>query len=470
MTPSSSDAVAVSGPIDIAQLLGLAAEGKLETVICAMPDLLGRLVGKRVTVETFLKTTAPESEGLHASLILFTYDMELEARDGFALTGWHDGFRDCRMVPDMSTLRLAPWLDRTAIVICDPVDEETGIEVDVSPRVILKRQLQRYRAAGMTLQCATELEFYLYADTYRDAWERRYRELTPVSYYRSDYQIFQSTKDEPFMSRLRRAMNDTGIEVEFSKSEYGLGQQELNLKYAAALEMADRHVIYKTAVKEMAAQDGLAACFMAKPRIDDIGSSCHVHLSVWDEAGTRSLMCDDDDDTRVSDLFQRFIAGQATHGRDLTLLFAPNVNSYKRFIPNQFAGMNLGWGQDNRTCGLRVVGEGPSMRLEHRIPGADANPYLVIAAIAAAGLAGIEDGLVCPPPLQGNAADHPQHSPIVALTLADSLSLFEQSPLPVRAFGEPVAAHLAHFFRQDLIAFSHEAITDWELMRYFERV
>jgi glutamine synthetase len=466
MTPSGEPG---AGRLAVEALARLGAAGEIETVVCAMPDLLGRLVGKRVTVDTFLKTAAPGGEGLHASLILFTYDMELEARDGFALTGWHDGFRDCRMVPDLATLRIAPWLERTAIVICDPVDEETGIEVEVSPRVILKRQLARYRDAGMTLQCATELEFYLYADTYRDAWERRYRDLNPVSYYRSDYQIFQSTKDEPFMSRLRRAMNDAGIEVEFSKSEYGLGQQELNLKYAGALEMADRHVLYKTAVKEMAAQAGLAACFMAKPRIEDIGSSCHVHLSVWDETGERPLMAGDGG-AHVSDLCRRFIAGQATHGRDLTLLFAPNVNSYKRFLPNQFAGMNFGWGMDNRTCGLRVVGEGPSTRLEHRIPGADANPYLVIAGLAAAGLAGIEDGLDCPPALTGNAADDPASTPIVARTLEEGLSLFARSPLPARAFGETAATHIEQFFRQDLIAFNHEAITDWELIRYFERV
>jgi glutamine synthetase len=424
-------------------------------------------VGKRVTVKSFLDTALGD-EGLHASLYLFVVDMDMDPRPGYAMTSWDDGFRDCRMVPDLVTLRVLPWLERTAIVLCDPADEHSGELVDIAPRVLLKRQLERFATAGMALKCATELEFFLYADDYRSAWERRYRDLRPLSYYRSDYHMLQSTKDDWFLQRLRNAMNAADIEVEFSKSEWGLGQQEVNLRYADALEMADRHALYKNGVKELTALSGMSASFMAKPRIDDIGSSCHVHLSVWDGDGRRPLMPGDGPEG-MSTLSRQFIAGQVEHGRELTALIAPNVNSYKRFQLNQFAGMSLAWGMDNRTCGMRVVGHERSMRLEHRIPGADANPYLVIAALAAAGLAGIEGELEAPPPLTANAADHPE-CPHVARTLSEGLALFEGSEFARGAFGEVAHGHLANFFRQELDAFNHETVTDWELVRYFERV
>lgn len=459
---------ATAGRLDLAELQRRADLGEIDTVLCVMPDLWGRLVGKRVTAKSFLKTVL-NGEGLHASLYLFIVDMDMDPRPGYALTSWDDGFADCRLIPDLHTLRVLPWLNRTALVICDPVDEGTGEPIDVAPRIILKRQLERYSRAGMTLRCATELEFILYTDTYRSAWEQRYRDLSPLSYYRSDYHIFQSTKDDWFLQRVREAMNAADIEIEFSKSEWGLGQQEANLRYTDALEMADRHALYKNGVKELSALEGMSATFMAKPRIDEVGSSCHVHVSIWDERGEHALLPDDGGDRGMSDLFRHFIAGQTAHGCDLTVLLAPNVNSYKRFQVNQFAGMSLAWDLDNRTCGLRVVGEGSSLRLEHRIPGADANPYLVIAAIAAAGLAGIENRLDCPAPLAANAADHPEQ-PAVARTLAEALSLFEASDLPRAAFGQIAHQHLINFFRQELDAFNHETVTDWELMRYFERV
>jgi glutamine synthetase len=458
---------APGGRISIDELGRLAGNKEIDTVVCAMPDLWGRLVGKRLAPHSFL-STAIGDEGIHASLYLFVVDMDMDPRPGYKMTSWEDGFRDCQMVPDLSTLRVIPWLERTAMVICDPVDEETREPVQAAPRVILKRQLERYRAAGMSLKCATELEFYLYADDYRSAWERRYRDLNPLSYYRSDYHILQGSKDEPFLRRVRDVMNAADIEVEFSKSEWGLGQQEVNLRYADALEMADRHALYKTGVKEMSAAEGMAASFMAKPRIDDIGSSCHVHLSVWDEDGERSLV-PGDGPGGLSESFAHFLAGQVKHGRELAVTIAPNVNSYKRFQLNQFAGVNFAWGLDNRTCGLRVVGHGPSMRIEHRIPGADANPYLAIAGLAAAGLAGIEGKVACPPPLAANAADHSE-CPRMPGTLGEALSCFERSQFTRDAFGGPVCDHLANFFRQELEAFNHETVTDWELVRYFERV
>ncbi len=454
------------GRLDVEELRSRAQAGEIETVVCAMPDLWGRLVGKRMTAKSFLET-ALGAEGLHGSLYLFVVDMDMDPRPGYELTDWEDGFRDCRFVPDLSTLRVVPWVERTAIVICDPADD-AGELVEVAPRVILKRQLERYRAAGMTLKCATELEFYLYADSYRSAWERRYRDLTPVSYYRSDYHILQSTKDDWFLRRVRDEMNAADIEIEFSKSEWGLGQQEANLRYADALEMADRHALYKNGVKELTALEGMAASFMAKPRIDDIGSSCHVHLSIWDESGGRPLLSGDGEHG-IGELLRHFIAGQIAHGPELGVLLAPNINSYKRFQLNQFAGLSFTWGLDNRTCGLRVVGEGPSLRLENRIPGADVNPYLVIAGLAAAGLAGIEAKLECPAPLAENAADH-RDAARIAGTLADAIALFKAGALAREAFGATAHAHLVNFFAQELDAFNHETVTDWELIRYFERI
>jgi glutamine synthetase len=455
-----------SGRRTLEELRAEIQSGEIATVLCAMPDLWGRLVGKRVTGKSFLET-ATQEEGLHASLYLFVVDMDMDPRPGYAMTSWEDGFRDCRLVPDLDTLRVIPWLDRTALAICDPYYEDSDEPVEVAPRTLLKRQLERYARLDMSLKCATELEFFLFTEDYRTAWTQRYRDLNPLSYYRSDYHILQSTKDEWLLQRLRDAMNRAGIEIEFSKSEWGLGQHEVNLRYTDALEMADRHVLYKTGIKEMVALAGLSASFMAKPFIDEIGSSCHIHCSLWDGAGESPLLPADGD--RQSELLGRFIAGQVAHGCELAVLFAPNVNSYKRFQPNEFAGTNLGWGHDNRTAGLRVVGEGPSLRVEHRVPGADVNPYLGIAAMAAAGLVGIDRELSPPAPLAGNACDDPT-VPRMPRSLDEALARFQASDVAGQAFGHVAFDHLTNFFQQELDAFRHETVTDWELVRYFERV
>jgi glutamine synthetase len=428
--------------------------GEIATVLCVMPDLWGRLVGKRLTARTFLETALGD-EGLHASLYLFVVDMDMGPRPGYAMTSWDDGFRDCRMRPDLDTLRILPWLERTAVVMCDPHYEDSDEPVEVAPRVLLKRQLERYAQLGMNLKCATELEFYLFSQDYRTAWRQRYRDLDAASDYRSDYHILQSSRDEWLLARLRDAMDRAGIEIEFSKSEWGLGQHEVNLRYTDALEMADRHALYKNGVKEIVGFAGLSATFMAKPFIDDIGSSCHIHTSIWDTASERPLLAGDAGEEENA-LLGRFIAGQVAHGCELTALLAPNVNSYKRFQPSEFAGTNLGWGRDNRTAGLRVVGEGRSRRLEHRVPGADANPYL-------------EGELECPAPLGGDALNDAT-IPRVPRSLDDALGRFERSAVARDAFGQPAFDHLCNFFRQELEAFRHETVTDWELVRYFERV
>ncbi len=334
---------------------------------------------------------------------------------------------------------------------------------------MLRRQLARLREAELRLKCATELEFFVYRDTYEEAWGRRYRDLRPMSYYRADYHILQSTKDDWFLSRVRDHMDAAGLDVEFSKSEWGLGQQEVNLRYCDALEMADRHMLYKNGVKEIAALNGLSVSFMAKTAIDEIGSSCHMHCSLWDAESERALMWDEDAPDHLSELSGHFVAGQIAHGRELAVLLAPNVNSYKRFQAENFAGVSLAWGLDNRTCGLRVVGEHASLRVEHRIPGADVNPYLGIAALAAAGLDGLESRLECPPRFDGNAYDAAT-LPTVPGSLDEAVALFESSGFARRAFGDEAYEHLLNFFRQELHAFQRETVTDWELVRYFERV
>jgi len=439
----------------------------IETVLCVVPDLWGRLMGKRVTTESFLKT-ALGSEGLHASLYLFVVDMDMDPRPGYELSSWHTGFSDFRMVPDLATFRLVPWLGATAIVICDAYEEEGDRLVDVAPRSILRRQVERAAAAGLAVKMATELEFYLYRNPPAEAWARRYHDLEPVSYYRADYHILASTRNDSFIEGIRRHMNAAGIEVEFSKAEWGLGQQEVNLRYTDALEMADRHALYKNGVKEMAHQGEWSVTFMAKPSISEIGSSCHIHASLWGpDQATR--MPDPSSPHQLSGLGRSFLAGLLEHTSELMWLFAPNVNSYKRFQSASFAPTVVAWGHDNRTCGYRVVGEGESLRVENRMPGADVNPYLSAAATVIAGLDGVARQLDCGDPYEGNAYTD-GGLPTVPATLRDGLDLFAGSPLAAAALGSAVHEHLINFGRQELEAFQHECVTDWERIRYFERI
>ena len=439
----------------------------IETVLCVVPDLWGRLMGKRVTTESFLKTGLG-AEGLHASLYLFVVDMDMDPRPGYELSSWHTGFSDFRMVPDLATFRPVPWLDATAIVICDACEEDSDRLVEVAPRSILRRQAERAAAAGLRVKMATELEFYLYRNPPADAWARRYLDLDPVTYYRADYHVLASTRNDGFIEAIRRQMNAAGIEVEFSKSEWGLGQQEINLRYTDALEIADRHALYKNGVKEMAHQHDWSATFMAKPSIDEIGSSCHIHASVWGTDET-AKMPDPAAPHELSRLGRSFLGGLLEHTTELMWLFAPNVNSYKRFQSSSFAPTVIAWGHDNRTCGYRVVGEGESLRVENRMPGADVNPYLSGAATLIAGLDGIERQLDCGDPYEGNAYTDRELSAVPA-TLRDGLELFAGSPLAATALGGAVHEHLVNFARQELDAFQHECVTDWERIRYFERI
>lgn len=440
---------------------------EIETVLCVVPDLWGRLMGKRVTTESFLKT-ALRSEGLHASLYLFVVDMDMDPRPGYQLSNWRTGFSDFRMNPDLATFRVVPWLDSTAIVICDAYEEDSDQLVEVAPRSILRRQVERAAAENLRFKMATELEFYLYRTPPAQAWASRYLDLEPVTYYRADYHILQSSRNDTFIEAIRRQMNAAGIEVEFSKSEWGLGQQEINLRYTEALEMADRHALYKNGVKEMAQRNEWSVTFMAKPSISEIGSSCHIHASLWDAQDT-AKMPDSSAPHELSGLGRSFLGGLLDHTPELMWLFAPNVNSYKRFQNASFAPTVVSWGRDNRTCGYRVVGEGESLRVENRMPGADVNPYLSCAATVIAGLDGIKRQLDCGDPYEGDAYSD-RGLPTVPATLRDGLDLFANSSLAAAALGDAVHEHLVNFGRQELEAFQHECVTDWERIRYFERI
>src|SRR6266550_1577506 len=334
---------------------------------------------------------------------LLAVDVEMTPVPGYRFANWEQGYGDMKAVPDFATLRPVPWLEKTAIVLCDLVDEETATPVEVSPRRILQRQVERAAAAGYTVKCGSELEFFLFRDSYEEAAAKGYAGLEPHSPVIEDYHVLQTTRDEYLIREIRNAMDASAVPVEFSKGEAGRGQHEINLEYADALEMADRHVIYKNGAKEIASLAGRSITFMAKYSMDAVGSSCHVHSSVWNGDGTTALMWADDGPHHLSDIFRGWLGGLLATGRELAWLFAPSVNSYKRYQPESWAPTALAWGRDNRTCGFRVVGRAGGFRVESRLPGADVNPYLAYAATIAAGLHGIEHGLDPGPRFDGNA-------------------------------------------------------------------
>lgn len=444
----------------------MVAGGDLDTVLVCFPDLQGRLVGKRVTGHHFLDHVLGEG-GLEACVYLLTVDVDMTPLPGYRFASWDTGYGDLRCVPDLDTLRVVPWLEKTALVLCDLCDVDTGAPVEVSPRQILRRQVQRAADLGFRVMCGSELEFYLFRDSYEEAETRGYRGLTPHSSVIEDYHILQTTRDEYLIRRIRNGMDAAGIPVEFSKGEAGRGQHEINLRFADALTMADRHTIYKNGAKEIASLAGRAITFMAKPSMDEVGSSCHIHSSVWDVDTSRSAMWDADAPDGLSEVFRGWLGGLIGTGRELAWLFAPTVNSYKRYQPGSWAPTALAWGRDNRTCGFRVVGRGPSCRVESRIPGADCNPYLAFAATVAAGLHGIEHGLDPPPMMAGNAYED-EEAPHVPRTLVEAIDELERSAVAAAAFGEDVHLHLVNTARQEWAAFNR-VVTDWELRRGFEQ-
>jgi glutamine synthetase len=459
-TPGTLDAKALEREI---------AEGRIDTVVTALPDMYGRLVGKRIHGRFFLDEVL--SHGMHVCDYLLACDMEMDPTPGYSFTSWQTGYGDLLAVPDLATLRRAAWLERTALVLCDAVDDATGEPIAVAPRTILKRQLERARAAGLHPMMGSELEFFLFRDDYRAARAKNWRDLEHSQHYVEDYHVLSGTFAEPVVGAIRRAVDASGIPVEFSKGEWGPGQHEINLRYAPALEMADRHVVYKLAAKEIAAAAGASLTFMAKWHEDLAGSSLHVHTSVCDDRGHPVFPGKEElagAPVRASSTFRGFLGGLLAHAHELSLFLAPNPNSYKRYRPGTFAPTGLAWSWDNRTAGFRVVGRDDSLRIECRIPGADANPYLVYAALLAAGLAGVEAGSEPGPAFEGDVYAA-QHLPQVPRSQDEALHALHGSTMAREAFGDAVVEHYLHFARSEAAALQAR-VSDAERARYFERI
>jgi glutamine synthetase len=456
----------MAGNLDRRALEKRIGNGDIDTVLVVFPDMQGRFMGKRVMGDFFLREILGD-EGMHACNYLLTVDVDMEPLPGYRYANWDKGYGDFAMVPDMNTLRLIPWLDKTALVICDVLSEEGDI-VEVAPRQILKRQLERAKDKGYRVMCGSELEFFLFKDSYEEASAKRFQDLAPHSDYIEDYHILQTTKDEYLIRQMRNGMQGAAVPVEFSKGEWGRGQHEINLVYADALEMADRHVIYKNGVKEIAALNNRAVTFMAKYSMAEAGSSFHLHSSVWNEDGSESLMWDANEEHRMSETCRHYLGGLISTGRELAWMYAPYVNSYKRYQPESWAPTALAWAIDNRTCGYRVVGHGKSYRIESRIPGADGNPYLAFAATVAAGLHGIENRIEPPDMYIGNAYEA-KDVERVPWNIVEAIGELELSEVAKKAFGDEVHFHLVNTAKQEWARFN-QVITDWELRRNFERI
>jgi glutamine synthetase len=458
---------AVPGMLTPEQLVDEIERGDIETVLAAFPDMYGRLMGKRITGHFFRDRIA--EGGMDVCAYLLTVDMEMDPVPGYAFASWEEGYGDVHVVPDFATLRRAAWLPKTALILCDLYTEREHEPVAVAPRQMLQRQLARTRAAGFSVMGGLELELYCFHETYESAHKKAYHDLQTMGAYIEDYHIFQGTKEEDLIGAIRKALDGSGVPVEFSKGEWGPGQQEINLVYSDALVQADRAVIYKHAAKEIAYAQNKAVTFMAKWDERLAGSSMHIHLSLWDQDGQRPCFPGDQQigPLMAGDTFRWFLGGWMAHARELIAFYAPSVNSYKRYQEGSFAPTGIAWSYDNRTAGFRIVGHGPSLRIECRIPGADANPYLAYAATIAAGLDGIKNRIEPPPIFQGNvyqAADLPQ----VPRTLRAAIGELERSELAREAFGADVVEHYLHFLRTEQRKFD-EAVTCWERARFFER-
>ncbi|MFF3194490.1 glutamine synthetase family protein [Streptomyces misionensis] len=448
-----------TAPLPVEELHALVASGEIDTVVLAFPDMQGRLQGKRFAARFFLDEVL--EHGTEGCNYLLAVDTEMNTVDGYAMSSWERGYGDFAMRPDLATLRRIPWHPGTALLVADLAWHD-GTPVAAAPRQILRRQLDRLAALGYTAQVGTELEFIVFKDSYEQAWDAGYRGLTPANQYNVDYSILGTGRVEPLLRRLRNDMAGAGLTVESAKGECNPGQHEIAFRYDEALTTCDQHALYKTGAKEIAAQEGVSITFMAKYNERE-GNSCHIHLSLTDADGTNALAGPEG----MSELMRHFLAGQLAALRDFSLLYAPNINSYKRFQPGSFAPTAVAWGHDNRTCALRVVGHGRSLRFENRLPGGDVNPYLAVAGLVAAGLYGVEHKLEIPEPCTGNAYaagfDH------VPATLREAAERWERSAIAEAAFGEEVVAHYRNMARVELEAFD-AAVTDWELRRSFERL
>jgi glutamine synthetase len=454
------------GMLSLGDLKREIAAGTIDTVVAAMVDMQGRLIGKRFHAQFFAESGHEETHGCN---YLLGVDIEMEPVPGYKATSWEKGYGDFVLKPDMATLRRVPWLPGTALVICDVLDHHTHEDVPHSPRAMLKKQLKRLEAMKLKAYTASELEFFLFDDSYEIANQKGYRNLKTSGHYIEDYHILQTTKDESVMRAIRNGLNGAGIPVENSKGEWGPGQEEINVRYAEALEMADRHAIIKNGCKEIAYGLGRAITFMAKWDYGMAGSSCHVHQSLWSADGASPLFFDKAGQHGMSETMKCYLAGQLEHAGEITYFLAPYINSYKRFMAGTFAPTRAIWSFDNRTAGYRICGaDTKSIRLECRVGGADLNPYLAFAALLAAGLDGIEKRMVLEPAFSGDAYDPAKQLREVPKTLRDARALLDGSRFLRDAMGNDVIDHYVHTADWEQFEFDRR-ITDLELKRGFER-
>ncbi|MHA1524567.1 MAG: glutamine synthetase family protein [Alphaproteobacteria bacterium] len=453
------------GMLEINELKSLVAEGAIDTVLVCFVDMQGRLIGKRFHADFFVETAHGQTHGCD---YLLACDIDMEPVPGYAVASWARGYGDFAMKPDLATLRRIPWLEGTALVLCDVLDHNTHQDTFHSPRGILKKQITRLTAMDMAAFVATELEFYLFDETYASAHDKHFYDLKTAGTYIEDYHILQTTKEEPVMRAIRNGLHNAGIPVENSKGEWGPGQEEINIKYADALTMADRHVILKNGVKEIALLQEKAVTFMAKWQYDLAGSSCHIHTSLWDKAGVKPLFLDPDGEHGMSELMRQFTAGQLKYAGDVTYFLAPYINSYKRFQAGTFAPTKAIWSLDNRTAGYRLCSENSkAIRMECRVGGADLNPYLAIAALLAAGIAGIEEGLTLEQGFSGDAYTT-ENLTEIPKTLREAITRLDQSTMLRKALGDDMVEHYLHTARWEQLEYDRR-VTDWERQRGFER-
>ena len=449
--------------LTLERLAELSDTGAVDTVIVAITDMQGRLQGKRCSSRFFLEEVVPHNaEGCN---YLLAVDVDMRTVEGFAMSSWERGYGDFVMRPDLATLRLVPWHPGTALVLCD-LEWEDGQPVEASPRQILKHQVGRLAERGLVPMVGTELEFIVFQDSYEAAWSKGYRDLTPANLYNVDYSIVGTSRVEPLLRRIRNEMGGAGMYVESAKGECNLGQHEIAFRFADAVTTCDNHSIYKAGAKEIAAQEGMSLTFMSKWDEKE-GNSCHIHISVRDTDGGAVMAGEDHPGDGFSPLMRHFLAGLLAGTRELTYFLAPTINSYKRYVEGSFAPTAIAWGRDNRTCALRVVGHGPSLRVESRVPGGDVNPYLATAALIAAGLHGMEQELPLEPEFIGNAylSDRPR----VPTSLPEAAELLAGSGIAQEAFGKTVVDHYLNAARIECEEYA-AAVTDWERFRGFERL
>jgi len=457
----------IKGMLGVEDLQRAVSAGEIDTVLVVFPDLYGRLMGKRFDAEFFLAEVV--EHGGHACDYLLTVDIGMNPVAGYRFANWEKGYGDVHLVCDASTLRRASWQDRTAMILCDVMDPaDRHALLALAPRSVLKSQADKAKSMGLRAFAASELEFFCFKDSYEEAAKKSYHGLEPTGWYIEDYHSLQGTREEELIGAARRHLRDSGVPVENSKGEWGLGQHELNVRYSDVVQMADRHAVYKQCLREVAMGLGRSVTFMAKPSADQAGSSCHIHMSLLRDgrnafAGEERL-----GPIRCNETFRHFLGGWIAHAPEVMAFYAPTVNSYKRYQAASWAPTRLAWSYDNRTAGFRVVGEDASLRIECRIPGADCNPYLAFAASLASGLDGIENEIEPPALFEGDVYAA-EELPTVPSSLGAAVELFETSDFTRRVFGAGVVEHYAHFFRNEAADYER-AVTDWERKRYFEQI